>query len=1217
MINHRYRVGALLGSGGSGDVYVADDTLNNDQRVALKILHAQATPAAADEQAFWAEVSVLTKLLHPNIIRMFDFGRISSASKTNFVGRRFFTMEMVEGSDLGVWYKTVSSSPKRQVVLTAVLMQVLSALHYIHRAGIIHFDIKPENLLILNQMEQGIPSVKIMDFGFAGTHTAEQSVRGTLQYTAPELLRGEQINGRADLYSLGATLFELLEGRNVFDETEPVALIKSIINDEPAFPETMPSDLSSFYHLIRLLLSKEPEKRPDSARAAANVICSNTSDDFRRFFRTWEQPAFVGRKSELDFIVKATEALARRSQSAPTSLLIAGPEGIGKSALLVELIKSAGAYELRTMNSRGRDGDPPLATARRVVRFLQAEARSFSADGMLLAEAMEVVFSRVDADMIGGGNATDHTRRLESTIEACARFIIDCSALLPLILTFDDIQFVDEASLSVIATVIRDATPGRMLIVATTSQTSTPATVPWSKAVELEEFDVHQIQEMCRSVLEDKHHAAAIGTHLHSQYGGTPGIIVEAIKSVNEQWPESVPDDDIAGTIAGILPKDLDGLLHTRFAQLRAEERLVLSALSCFHLPAPHNALFAILPFNPERSERILALLEAKGYVVIVPDTGHSAIRQSRLKSVISAAIREDALDLHAMIGATIESSTPLGFAELQEIALQYLDCGNTGKAQRFFLEAANAGADLTAYKQSVQLYEMAATCARSNNDAPGLRTILARLADALYKSREFQRTIDIVNEILPEATPETKSLLHKNLGLAQIQLGQYRQAKENIGLALDNEPGVLKQLQLRQELVGIEVALGNYPAAEVSCLGQLDEALKHNDGHLLGSIYTDLGITAFAQDRLNEAVGYFTESTRVYEGMGEQLRLADAMINTGNALSAQGKFSEAIDHWDKALGTSKGFGTLNQQSQIYNNLGIAHYKLREYGKARELYLNALEIARRINSTRGIAYALTNLGEVALVEGAYETSLTTWKEARELYATMEDAHGLVETLLQLVQVDLIFGHTHEIADALGKAQTLIDANGLDTFMLQYLQLRGQYLLLCEKPDQAITSLEEAVILFRSNGSPGTTNPVALLAEARFRSNAGNAHDDLARIIAAPLTNPREYAEACYIMGIIGQSGRVEMAEKPLTILKKGLDAIRKEPVSELSWKLPYALGAEYLARGQHDRATEFLKKAGAVLRYFIAQCSSPELRNHYLRTGQRQEILDTIKKLTS
>ncbi len=1214
MINHRYKIVTTIGSGGSGEVFVAVDTLNNDRRIAFKILHSQADSSTQEEHTFWAEVSVLANLHHPNVIRMFDFGRITSSDDPRFLQRRFFTMELIEGTNLAAWYSTVSASPKRAHLLNAVIMQALSALYYIHRAGIIHFDIKPENILILEQTEQGFPSTKVMDFGFAGTRTGEQSLRGTLEYTAPELLRGDRCDARVDLYSLGATLFELLEGKCAFEAPTPVELIKKIVNDEPLFPAEPPDDLRPFHNLMRQLLAKDPEHRPASARDATRIITSASMDERDRFFKTWEQPAFVGRDGELKILTDAINDIVENSQSAPTSLLVVGPEGIGKTALLVELIKSAGARELLTINTEGRDGDPPLATAQRVVQFLQAEARSYSTGGMQLADAASIVFANAQSQ--ARGDASDYSRKRESTIEGCARFIIQCSALFPFVLTFDDIHRIDEDSWQVICAAARDVIPGRMMIVGTTSDTARNATLLWTRILSLGELRVDEIQAMGRSILDEESVGNAVGTHLHALYGGIPGIIVEAIKALKEQWPETIHADDIARTIAGILPKDLDELLATRFSQLAAEERVILSALSCFHLPVPRPTLLAVLPFNPKRSEHLLALLEAKGYVMFVGGPGHVVIRQSRLKSVVLSLIKEDADDLHRLIAQTLLDSGDTLFMELQEIALQYHDCGEIQQAQRFFVEAAVAGHSLAAYKQSSQLYERAAECARARNDTNGLMMILSRLAHTLYKARDFQRAIDVAQEALPNATIEMKPGLYKHLGLSQIQLGQYRQAKENITYALDGDPDALHQIQLRQELVGIEVALGNYAAAERSCLSQLEEAHKHKDGHLLAAIYTDLGITSFAQERLDEAVRYFNSSSDVYGALGEQLRVADAMINTGNVLSARGSTAEAIEYWDKALATSREFGTLNQQSQIYNNLGIAHYKLREYGKARELYMSALTISRRINSIRGIAYALTNLGEVALVEGTYQAALETWNEARTLYATMEDAHGLVETLLQLTQVHLIFGQLQEASTALGEASDLITSNSLDAFTLQLLYMTGMYHLHRGEPDRAVQPFEQADVLFRNGPSGAIPDPAIRLAEARCRSGAIAETSHIMRIINDPKTSPREYAEACYVMGLIGQSGQGAQ-EKPLVLFKKGLDAIRKEPVSELSWKLPYALGAEYLARGQHDRAAEAFKKAGAVLRYFVAQCTSPELKNHYLKAEQRQDILDTIQKLIS
>ena len=209
MINYRYDILKKLGEGGSGEVYLVEDTLKQRQKSAMKILHGEDQSDRVADQQFRNEVSVLATLHHPNLVRVFDFGMIRHCDDSTLQGRRFFTMEYIQGLTAKEWWQNLRTQQDGVVQLRHVVLQVLGVLSYVHRQGIIHFDVKPENLLLISSGDEDdrFPLLKLTDFGFSVGQDAilEFSLRGTLEYTAPELLRREAFDHRVDLYSLGAT----------------------------------------------------------------------------------------------------------------------------------------------------------------------------------------------------------------------------------------------------------------------------------------------------------------------------------------------------------------------------------------------------------------------------------------------------------------------------------------------------------------------------------------------------------------------------------------------------------------------------------------------------------------------------------------------------------------------------------------------------------------------------------------------------------------------------------------------------------------------------------------------------------------------------------------------------------------------------------------------------------------------------------------------------
>ncbi|MFB9834796.1 serine/threonine-protein kinase [Actinoallomurus acaciae] len=264
----RYRVEEPIGAGGMGDVWRGVD-LRLRRPVAIKILPAEL---AADESAverFRREAETTAALQHPGITVTFDIDEHRDGHEQLI----FLVMELLTGRDLGtVLAREPHGLPIESVVsLTA---QAADALAAAHSRGIVHRDIKPANLFLLDDGR-----VKLCDFGIArlsdGTQlTAAGSFIGTPLYMAPEQFRGERLDARSDLYSLGCVLYELLVGSPPFDSGDnPAAIMYRHLNEAPAPPRSRRPDVPE--HLDRLtldLLAKDPAARPQSAAAVVAAL---------------------------------------------------------------------------------------------------------------------------------------------------------------------------------------------------------------------------------------------------------------------------------------------------------------------------------------------------------------------------------------------------------------------------------------------------------------------------------------------------------------------------------------------------------------------------------------------------------------------------------------------------------------------------------------------------------------------------------------------------------------------------------------------------------------------------------------------------------------------------------------------------------------------------------------------------------------------------------
>jgi serine/threonine protein kinase len=257
VLGGRYDIVSVLGTGGMGVVYRAHDRELGEDVAVKTIRREMLTADAVAAERFKSEIRLARRISHRNVVRTHDLGDAD--------GHLFVTMELVQGLTVR---ELLTTRGKLGVASTlALARQFAEALAVAHEAGVIHRDVKPENALI-----DGDGVLKVMDFGIARLAEATSSrtqagmVVGTPTYMSPEQLVGEEIDRRADLYSLGVVMYECLTGHAPFTAPSPVALIARVLTTEAEPPARRNSDVPpALSALVMRLLAKSPAERPASA----------------------------------------------------------------------------------------------------------------------------------------------------------------------------------------------------------------------------------------------------------------------------------------------------------------------------------------------------------------------------------------------------------------------------------------------------------------------------------------------------------------------------------------------------------------------------------------------------------------------------------------------------------------------------------------------------------------------------------------------------------------------------------------------------------------------------------------------------------------------------------------------------------------------------------------------------------------------------------------
>ncbi|MBX9953279.1 MAG: serine/threonine protein kinase [Candidatus Obscuribacterales bacterium] len=276
LIDERYRVEGLIAKGAVGSVYKAKQELLGRQ-VALKVLHGYLGADPESLVRFHREAKAISRLEHPNLLTLYDFGMTSD-------GQPYFVMDLLNGTTLAkVLSKEGRLEAKRAI---AIVKQVLEALSEAHKKGIVHRDIKPPNIVLIEK-EDTKDFVKLVDFSIAKMAdnstadpvqlTVDGIICGSPAYMSPEQCRGGDVDGRSDIYSIGIVLFEALTGKRPFSAKDLVSLMYLHVNDVPPKLSDIEPELqfpSMLEDMISSTLAKDPAARPQSVEALLAKLSS-------------------------------------------------------------------------------------------------------------------------------------------------------------------------------------------------------------------------------------------------------------------------------------------------------------------------------------------------------------------------------------------------------------------------------------------------------------------------------------------------------------------------------------------------------------------------------------------------------------------------------------------------------------------------------------------------------------------------------------------------------------------------------------------------------------------------------------------------------------------------------------------------------------------------------------------------------------------------------
>jgi len=951
LVNGRYRILDFLGEGAQGGVFKVADQFQAGRIKVLKALLPGADPKAV-ERLRWEFVR-LARLDHPRLLRVFDLD-VADGTEPLSEGQLFFTAEFSGGRNPAEIFAKLGKR-RRVELLWRIATDVASALDHIHGKGLLHGDVKPENLLCTSHGD-----VKLIDLGLSTVagNLGSDEIFGTLEHMAPELLAGVP-DERADLYGLGSTLYFLAAGRlarGVSGERPVAATIQALLDQEPDPLHDLVGDLpQGLCSLVDSLVTRDPDDRPRAARVLLEQIARTRrtvslalSDDDEGL--PLLATGLVGRTRLVEDLRRVVGARLRSDAArsgTPAVVVLRGDEGAGRSATLAEVIRQL------QLQVAGGDLISPRVTA-----------------GASLAQAVRPLLPQAPPSLVDDAALAELITLLEGEV-----------AEQPMVVVVQDADSEAQVLRRLFLLLRRDPRIllGRLALVVRASEGLDLEAEGVALERTLPPLTTQEVQILVTRSLG----ATAPGPfveRLRSASGGLPGLLLELLRSA---WAEvgdrrrvaEVNVDDLTG-------EGLTGVAAARLANLPDRERHLALGLAVAGEAIPLEWSARLSDLSPAEAWEALELLGHHGVVTV--DQGQVRLAHPSYGEALATS-PEEVSELHGRLARQYGEVAQTGdeaalTAQVTHLASAPPDPGLPDLAR----EAADRSGLRGQWAQAARLLAIA----RQTQSGAQWRATTVELALALVRSGAYDEGLAELDGLGSSSSAAQRLEEATVRGLALQRQGSLAEAREVLSVALAGRGSGQKKLPsshlVKAQIVlgRVLLALGDVDAARALC-PELHSAPDTADGLALleigglaryyageleaaQSFFDRAAERAIAEDppRLSRALGFagmvhqtagrLDRAERCYEEAGrlaaEQHDLHSEALyagNLGGVLKEQGKLAEALEPSVAAVRRMIQLGRTVELPAYVFNLGNLLLALGDLdGAFRELTLMATEAER-------------------------------------------------------------------------------------------------------------------------------------------------------------------------------------------------------------------------------------------------------------------------------
>ena len=1004
------------------------------QQVALKVVHPHLLQDEDFFQRYQREVEVGFRVQHQNVVQTLAADTVEADGAP----LHFLVMEFVEGQTLGGLLQELGKVPED--LCRHIGREIVQALVAIHGGGIIHRDLKPENVLITPDHV-----VKVMDLGLARLQDAAVKLSqtgqfvGSVLYAAPEQFMGSSrdLDGRADLYSLGLTLYELSTGTHPFRDDDISVVLKKQLQDEAPRPGDLNPQLSAcFEEMVLQLIQKDRETRFASADELLEAIeggersdwWARKSADIRestqrplRRIRIPRETALYGRDKEL---TKLRSLFERAKAGEGQALLLEGEAGVGKTRLVDEfatLLQQEGE-ELHYLFG----SFPPGGAATAFGAFASAFREYLGTDG--LTAKLESHYLKelpllvpAFAALLRGESAPPGAQALtKQTLQTVLIHLVGClAAERPVVLVVDDLHFAPEEGRGIFAALSVAVAAHPVILVGSTRRGMSKA---WCAELErhghVTRMGVSRLgDEDLRQLLEDALGSPRLAEDLAAKIAlksdGNPFFVFEILRGLREgQFLQQKPDGTWVSTTVVKeveIPSTVGDLVGARVSDLEEEDRDILNVAACCGFEFDPVLVGEALGLRRIPMLKRLAHLEEKYRLVRSAGERYVFDHHQIQEHLYGQLAPPLAKEYHAALGETLEEILEVDDLEPDEIEgdkvaelAEHLFKGGKGKRGLRYLDAA-----LSHYEQgftnagAVHLMDRALDAKRLLKGRPRI-DLLQRKGRRLdfMGLRELERTaLDEALALADESEDAgARAQVRRDLGWHLARTSDYAGARQRLTEAQEfaREAGdVFLESQAYANLGIVCQHEGRYDEARECWETQIELAKKA--GFRLGEARAvgNLAVLWAIQGRIDKAHEYTNRRLELAKELDDRRGEAVAHTNLGNVFLNYGHHHEAADHSQQAIAVARKIGDRWTEAAACATFGLVLLDQGKHADAQEQLERSLALARECGYQSAVGEGLIALGRLEAERGRADSAARYFDQALELSRKVKVPQTLV------------------------------------------------------------------------------------------------------------------------------------------------------------------------------------------------------------------------------